>query len=186
MRIINFLQLKARKLTIYIMKVIDWENEIEKISIRLYRYFQHKGAPPPVASDLTQDTLIRIIQKREKYDPQLGSPQSFSLGIARFIWLEHYREVRKSEDIIDDFNLDKIIDDSNLELKVETNDQVQKLKIILDTLPPQLKDIMYFYFDEELTTKEIAHLLGQSEGTIKSHIHRTKDKIKQIFERNYL
>jgi RNA polymerase sigma factor (sigma-70 family) len=168
------------------MKDIDWENEIENISIRLYRYFQHKGATPPVASDLTQDTLIRILQKCEKYDPQLGSPQSFSLGIARFIWFEHYREIRKNENLIDDFNLDDLIDDSNLELIMETKDQIQKLKIILNTLPTQLKDIMYFYFDEELTTREIANLLGQSEGTIKSHIHRTKDKIKQIFERNYL
>ena len=40
---------------------------------------------------------------------------------------------------------------------------------------------MLFYKDE-FTTKEISKILKESEGTIKSRIHRAKEKMKKYIE----
>ncbi|MEZ0391809.1 MAG: RNA polymerase sigma factor [Pseudobdellovibrionaceae bacterium] len=168
-------------MTIPRMDVQKWDRVVEEIGPRLYRYFKYKGASD-LASDLTQETFIRLIGTAQRFDSAQGPLIAFALGIAQNIWRENLRKTKPLDP------LDEAIDlpaNTDLHLELENLDQGQKLKAIISRLSQIQQDILYFYFDEEITTREIAEILEKPEGTIKSHLHRAKETIRLILEKEW-
>lgn len=163
------------------MDAHDWDRVVDEIGPRLYRYFKYKGASDQ-ASDLTQETFIRLIGNIHKFNSSQGPLVAFTLGIAQNIWRESLRKTAATEPL-----------ENHKELKVDTDlhedlsrlDQAAKLKAIIRRLSQTQQDILYFYFDEEITTREIAGILDIPEGTIKSHLHRAKETIRLILEKEW-
>src|SRR5690348_7143698 len=68
---------------------MDWTQVVLDLGPRLLRYFSCRYSDP-VASDLVQDTLIRLVQKVRDgaFDPGKGNLAGYAFGIAHFINLE--------------------------------------------------------------------------------------------------
>lgn len=145
------------------METQNWDRLVEEMGPRLFRYFKYKGAND-LASDLTQETFIRLIRANHKFDLDRGPIIAFALGIAQNIWRENLRKT-KADDSID--NHENLVSDISLHEELEKLDQAEKLKAIIRRLPQIQQDILYFYFDEEVTTREIAAILDMPEGTVK-------------------
>lgn len=158
------------------MDANHWDQVIEEVGPRLYRYFKHKGAND-LASDLTQETFLRLVRTSEKYDASKGPVICYALGVAQNIWREGLRKIKP----FDDLENIEIISEYDIHEELEKLDNAKKLKRIIRNLPAIQQDILYFYFDEEITTREIAEILEIPEGTVKSHLHRSKDHIRSLF-----
>lgn len=163
------------------MDVRDWDRAVEEIGPRLYRYFKYKGAND-LASDLTQETFIRLLGNSHKFDSSQGPVVAFALGIAQNIWRENMRKTIASDPLEDHEDLTA---DADLYDEIARLDQAEKLKAVIRRLSQIQQDILYFYFDEEITTREIADILEIPEGTIKSHLHRAKETIRLILEKEW-
>jgi RNA polymerase sigma-70 factor (ECF subfamily) len=164
------------------MDVHHWDRVVEEVGPRLYRYFQYKGAGQ-VSTDLTQETFVRLVHKIQDFDPKQGPLVAYALGLAQNIWWESLRKQKPTE------NLDEqsaAVSDFDLLEQLEKLDEAQKLRLFVKRLPPVQQDILYFYFDEDITTREIAEVLQMPEGTVKSHLHRAKDAIKEIWQKECL
>lgn len=157
----------------------QWDRAVDEIGPRLYRFFKYKGAAD-LAADLTQETFVRLIVSIQKYDESRGPLVAFALGFAQNLWRERLRKMRVTESIDDHENL---VVDTDLHAELESADQSEKLKAIVRKLPQTQQDILYFYFDEENTTREIAEILAMPEGTVKSHLYRAKETIRGILEK---
>lgn len=163
-----------------------WDRVVEEIGPRLYRYFKYKGAAnfsSDLASDLTQETFIRLVGIGHRFDSAQGPIVAFALGIAQNIWRENLRKNRPTSSL--DEHQDLVVD-ADLHAELEKADQSEKLKAIVRRLPQTQQDILYFYFDEEITTREIAEVMEIPEGTVKSHLHRAKESIRKILEKELL
>lgn len=69
--------------------------QYEDLRLRLVKYFVWScGCPESRADDLADRTLDRVAQKLER-DTAVENVWAYSLATARFIWLEHGREVRE-------------------------------------------------------------------------------------------
>lgn len=67
----------------------------EDLRLRLIKYFVWScGCPESRADDLADRTLDRVAQKLE-HETAVQNVRAYSLATARFIWLEHGREVRE-------------------------------------------------------------------------------------------
>lgn len=67
----------------------------EDLRLRLVKYFVWScGCPESRADDLADATLDRVASKLEQ-DTAVENVRAYSLATARFIWLEHGREVRE-------------------------------------------------------------------------------------------
>ncbi|HEY0754827.1 MAG TPA: RNA polymerase sigma factor [Ktedonobacteraceae bacterium] len=76
------------------------------------------------------------------------------------------------------------------EWRYETLEQFQELEHLLWRLPEQYRVVVICYFFEQLTYQEIADLLDQPLGTVKSRLHRGLHLLRtrqgiQAEERNY-
>lgn len=178
------MQLNEVQTTIVHMQTLLSTSLIQEIGPKLYRYFQHKGAGN-YTSDLVQETLIRLFDKYEKFDDTKGSLLSFSFGFAHHIWQEHLRYFYKHHEPIDELSED-LPTNIDMHQELEKVDYSEKLKVIISRFPKLHQDILYFYFDEELTTKHISQILSIPEGTVKSHLHRTKEQLKSILAKDNL
>ncbi len=56
------------------------------------------------------------------------------------------------------------------------------LHAAIDTLPPLQRTLLALYHLEEMPISEIAGLTGLAEGTIKSHLFRSRKRLREILE----
>ncbi len=156
----------------------NWNQIVLEIGPNLYRYFSGVFSSS-VASDLVQETLIRLVQKFRSgdFNSQKGNWQSYAYGIARYVRLENYRS--QSE-----FELVESLEDIGgvTQNPLEQSDPGTLLRWAIRQLKPLEQEIILLLIDEELSIEEISSLLELPEGTVKSHIHRTKDKLRQLME----
>ena len=52
-------------------------------------------------------------------------------------------------------------------------------------LPPKYRDVLYLYYCEEYSTKEIARILHRTESTVRSQLARGRARLKVDLEGNY-
>lgn len=158
-----------------------WDQIAEEHGPRLFRYFQNRGFKDD-AADCVQDTLIRLIEKSDRFDSQKGPWRAFLFGIAHHIALEKSRKKKKWSFFksLDEEDIEKHMDPADLQRLLEIQDEVARLNKALEYLSQDQKDIVYLYYDEEMTTKEISEVLRVSEGTIKSHLSRSREKLRNL------
>ena len=54
---------------------------------------------------------------------------------------------------------------------------------MLMTLPEKYRELIYFYYYEEYSVKEISHITGKNESTIRTQLARAREKLKKKLER---
>lgn len=161
---------------------VNWDKRVDEIGPRLYRYFKFKGVFES-ASDLVQETFIRLIAVDYKFDSSKGPLVAFALGIAHNVWRESLKKrVNQGTGIESIEDHQDLHSEHNLHSDLERLDQSEKLKLIIRRLPQVQQEVLYFYFDEEITTREISEILKVPEGTVKSHLFRAKESIRSMIE----
>lgn len=157
---------------------IDWNQEVESLGPALLRYFLAAGLSRPQASDAVQEVLIRLVQHTQdgSYDETRGTLRMYAFGIARFVKLEKRREGVGEELHGDPVEYAK--DTTNEEADREEREEQSLLRRCIRSLGQPEQDILLLLIDRELKLEEIGKILKMPVGTVKSHVHRAKEKLR--------
>jgi RNA polymerase sigma-70 factor (ECF subfamily) len=71
---------------------------------------------------------------------------------------------------------------NNIEDKLEKDNLIEKINQTVRRLPEKYEDVIDLYI-KGFNEKEIAKFLSISPGTVKSRLHRGKEKLKEIFQK---
>lgn len=158
----------------------NWQQFVKVTGPRLYRYFLGTFSVS-MASDLVQETLIRLVQKQRsgEYDSEKGDLQAYAFGIARFVRLEAIKRGTELDLVVDENILDVSV--SN---KFDSSDQVIYLRWAIKQLKPIEQEIILLMIDADYQLDQIAKHLNIPLGTVKSHVHRAKTQLRQIMGEN--
>ncbi len=158
-----------------------WTEIVEDVGPDLYRFFMASFTAEK-ASDLVQETLIRLVQKQrnKEFDSEKGSLKNFAFGIAKYVRLESLKKKLDFQLVENDSDLD--IPTSIL---IDRSDPITHLRWAIGQLKPIEQDLILQMIDEEATFEKIAIDFKMPVGTVKSHIHRAKEKLRQIMEVNH-
>ncbi len=158
---------------------MDWNQVVSDLGPRLYRYFLGTFSKQQ-ASDLTQETLIRLVRKVEagSLDSEKGSLTQYAYGIARLVRLEAWKG-EPFEQLADDprdfdQQASRLVADS-----MPQDNRAEQLREAIHSLAEPQKQILLLLIDRELGLAEIAELLAIPLNTIKSHIHRAKENLRE-------
>ena len=129
--------------------------------------------------EMISDVFIIIWKNREK----LRTKEKFSpyiAGITKKVIYRKYNEINKSMEvtqyegnIIDDFNIDNILEQKDINNCISNN-----IKNIGET---EHQIFVKFYYEGK-KAKEIAKEMNMTVSNVKTKLHRTRNKVKEILK----
>lgn len=132
------------------------------------------------AKDLFQETLYRAISNKDKY--HVGTNiKAWLYTIMRNIFINNYRRKAKQQTIFDSTPNEYILNSSPaavLPNNAESNLRMKDIQMAIHNLPEIFRNPFLLYFDG-YKYHEIAEMLEEPLGTIKSRIHFARKLLKE-------
>ena len=132
------------------------------------------------ARDLCQETLFRAIANEDKYH-QGTNIKAWMYTIMRNIFINNYRKKVKQRIILDGGESGSILDRLVTENSAEQSLRLKDIHREINRVPVLFREPFQLYF-EGYKYHEIADMLDEPLGTIKSRIHFARKLLKQQVE----
>jgi len=135
------------------------------------------------AKDLFQETLYRALANENKYNAGTNI-KAWLYTIMRNIFINHYRRKSKQQNIFDSTPNEFLL---NLNRGAIANEAIANINIkevqkAIHHLPEIFRNPFMLYYDG-FKYHEIAHILAEPLGTIKSRIHFARKLLKAQIDR---
>ena len=135
------------------------------------------------AKDLFQETLYRALANRDKYNVGTNI-KAWLYTIMRNIFINNYRRKSKQQTVFDASPNEYLI---NINQGAVVNDAINSINLkevqaVIFELPEIFRNPFLLYYDG-FKYNEIADMLGEPLGTIKSRIHFARKLLKTQIER---
>lgn len=130
------------------------------------------------AKDLFQETMYRALANQEKYNVGTNI-KAWLYTIMRNIFINNYRRKVKQNTIFDFTANDYLLDYNQMAIanRAESNLRIKEIQQVIYKLPEIFKRPFLMYF-EGYKYYEIAEILHEPLGTIKSRIHFARKMLK--------
>ncbi len=135
------------------------------------------------ANDLYQETLYKALANQEKY--HVGTNiKAWLFTIMRNIFINNYRRKAKQKTIFDSTPNDYLINlkQATVANQAESNLRLKEIHTAIQELPEIFRTPFLLYFDG-YKYNEIADVLTEPLGTIKSRIHFARKLLKEQISR---
>lgn len=143
---------------------VDWEALVTQNENRLYRAALAILGDPHEAEDAVQDAFVRYLEKAPN---DLGNPPAWLMRVLvngcksrlRLAW----RRVGPLPDT----------------LPAPGPDEREELEELF-SLPPEDRAVIHLHYYDGFSTGEIAQMLGQRPGTVRSRLSRARERLKKL------
>jgi RNA polymerase sigma-70 factor (ECF subfamily) len=141
---------------------------------------------PEDARELCQETFLRVHQTLHQYRYE-SALKSWIGRVAYSIGLRHLERQRlplaeSPEETDGSSLLDNVADGFDLEAVWDDTETQRRLHAAIDALPPLQRTLLTLYHLDELPLAEIAEITGLAINTIKSHLFRTRLRLRERLE----
>lgn len=135
------------------------------------------------ANDLYQETLYKALANKEKYNVGTNI-KAWLFTIMRNIFINDYRRKSKQKTIFDNSSNDYLINlkQASVSNAAESDLRIKEIHTAIHQLPEIFKVPFQLYFDG-YKYQEIADVLGEPLGTVKSRIHFARKLLKERLSR---
>lgn len=140
---------------------------------RLWRLARTLSGRESDASDLVQETLVRVGMRWRKLDRN-GNPGAYArVTLARL----HFAQVRRARHEVSLFLVeDRENPAADHAPGIEEREAVAQL---LETIPPRQRTALVLHYLEDMSIADIASVMRCSEGTVKSQLSRARDALRR-------
>ncbi len=151
----------------------------------LYAYMLRLSGRPEVAEDIVQDAFVRVLSNLSRFDPRFRF-STWLFTIAKRLYVnacQKFRPVFDSE-VVGGWRSDG---DDEPASPVVANEERAQARVALDEALAQLSEeqrqIILLFHQQSWPITQIADYMHMPEGTIKSHLHRGRRKLRRLMER---
>ena len=145
---------------------VDWEALVTQNEDRLYRAALAILGDPQEAEDAVQDAFVRFLEKAPDH---LENPSAWLMRVLvngcrsrlRLAW----RRVGPLPDT----------------LATPGPEEREELEELF-SLPPEDRAVIHLHYYEGWSTDEIAQMLGQRPGSVRSRLSRAREKLRKLLE----
>ena len=141
---------------------------------------------PEDTRELCQEAFLRVHRYLHQY--RFDSPLKSWIGQVAYSVAKRHLERKRiplAEPAGDEDGLsllDNLGDDVDLQQSHLEAEDARHLHAAIERLPPLQRTVLTLYHLEELPISEIATITGLSEGTIKSHLFRSRQRLRACLE----
>ncbi|WP_339715773.1 RNA polymerase sigma-70 factor [uncultured Kriegella sp.] len=147
---------------------------------RLVAYIITYSHDKAQSEDIVQQTFIKLWENRQKLDDS-KSPKGYLYAIAHNIYIDAIKTSKKHEKIMN------LVWESALRDRIEEDFEtqeirIQKMKRVVENLPPKCKKIIHMNKVQGIKYQEIADQMGISIKTVESQMRIAFIKIREAFK----
>ena len=147
---------------------------------RVYSFLASRcGGPGPLAEELTQQTFVEAVRKRQSFDGR-SDVITWLCGIGRHKLADHYRRLEREER-----RRIQIVTEGHLRQASSiwaTSDERDAIERALARLPAAQRAALIFHHLDGMSTREIARLLARSDRAVESLLARARTNFRQAYE----
>jgi RNA polymerase sigma-70 factor (ECF subfamily) len=159
-----------------------FEKIYNKYFQKVYRYCCINTNNVEIAKDICQESFVKAWEKIKDFKMEgQWSFQAFLFTIARNKIIDDSR--KKNEFSLDEFENTTTSED--LYSEIDKKQDIQRVKMILSKLEPIDRQIVLLRYFEEMSSGEVAKILGIKDGALRVRTFRIMHKLKDIFEALY-
>jgi RNA polymerase sigma-70 factor, ECF subfamily len=149
----------------------------------LYAYLLRMSGRPDVAEDIVQEAFVRVLTNLDRFDPRYRF-STWLFTIARRLYLnaaQRHRPAYDTEAVQAWQCRSAGPEQPTVDEEVEDNlrDAVQAA---LMQLPPDQREVVILFHQLDWPIALIAQHMDKPEGTIKSHLHRARKRMRAMIE----
>jgi len=154
-----------------------------KIYTSIYLFVKEKS----LAEDIFQDTFIKIIDtlRKGKYNEE-GKFVQWAMRIAYNMCVDHFRRNKRKPTVspTDEFDIFSVISvtDENAETRIIRSQTHDKVRTLVDQLPPEQREVVILRHYAEMSFKEIASLTRVSINTALGRMRYALINIRKMVE----
>lgn len=157
------------------------KSSFEEIVIRhknsIIYFIQRYVKSIDIAEDLAQDVFVYILINKKNYKFEY-SLKTYLYTIAKSKALNYIKREKR----IVQLDEDKYEDIEELEEKIFRNERVENLRKSIKKLKIEYQNAIYLADIEELSYKEIGHILKKPDASVKVLIHRARKSLEKIIK----
>jgi RNA polymerase sigma-70 factor (ECF subfamily) len=149
----------------------------EHFAPRLKAFVMRLGTDAGSAEEIAQETMVRVWQKAEQFDPARAAASTWVFTIARNQRIDQIRRATRPEP---DFNDPAFVPDPEPAAfdVVASGQQADLLKSVIEGLPAEQQEVLRLAFFEDKTHGAVADELGVPLGTVKSRIRLAMKRMR--------
>lgn len=134
-----------------------------------------------IAYDITQDVFIKMMKNIDKYQIENGKFKSWLLKIAVNTTKDYFRSnIYKQRTQSYDIANQEIEDKTNVVDILSKKEEAIKIKESIENLPKLQREAVILKYYNDLKIKEISHITGENENTIKSRLFNGVKNLKRF------
>jgi RNA polymerase sigma-70 factor (ECF subfamily) len=151
------------------MTLMDDDTDLTALALRLRRRARQLGTQPTDAEDLTQETLLRLMQRMARQDVE--EPEHYAMIILQNLIRADWRARVETTELEEDSASTLPVGDSRL--------AVADLRAAIAKLPAEQAEVMGLVLQGEFSPQVIAQHLSLPVGTVMSRLARARAKLRE-------
>jgi RNA polymerase sigma-70 factor, ECF subfamily len=149
----------------------------------LYAYLLRMTGRPEVAEDVAQEAFVRVLTNLDRFDPRFRF-STWLFTIAKRLYLNACQKHKPAfdSDLVGSWQGRAAEPESNSE-EAEVGQNVRDaLQAALLGLPPEQREVVILFHQQDWPIWLIAQHMDMPEGTVKSHLHRGRKKMRRMLD----
>lgn len=159
----------------------EFTETIMPLKDRLYRLAKRILISTDEAEDAVQEVLFKLWKGKQNLQ-NYSSPEAFALTMTKNYCLDRLKSKQASNLKIVHSNYPT---SQNIEKEVESNEGVELVFKIMETLPEQQKIVLQLRDVEQLEFSEIAKILDNNETAIRVALSRARKSVREAMIKEY-
>ncbi len=158
----------------------------EKYSTQVFSLARYMLKDEAIAEEIAQDVFLAVWQKAGTFKANRGSPKGWLISITHHRVIDHVRSAKRARASMDRMaqemaSLEKLY-------QVRTEDEAlrsierQEIAKALESIPEAQRTVILMSYFQGYSQTEIAKILDQPLGTVKTRIRLGMQKLRSIFK----
>lgn len=135
------------------------------------------------AADVLQATYVKVLSGRASYGAR-SAFRTWLFGVVRLTALEHLRRRRSREERVRRLALESpgpAASDAP-DARVIEREEADRIRALLARLPRRQRQVLHLAFYQGLSLAEAAEVLEISLGSVRTHYHRGKERMRRLLD----
>ena len=146
---------------------------------QIYRFVFLRVDVKETAQDLTSETFARFWQVFNQKGEEIKNPRAFLYRTAKNLVVDHYRAKGKAQIVSADLVGDQLADGKiDFEREAMVASDMEMVRRAMSHLNDDYQNAIVWRYLDDLSIKEVSHLLDRSEEATRVLLHRALKELK--------